>query len=103
MLRRSFLFLAVAAVALAGRTTLAGDSHTGIVVRTDPIARTLTMTDMEGKNEHTHHVLNSATIMLDDKVISLFDLKKGCEITVTTDGHKHATKIEAKSKEGKSK
>lgn len=98
MRRRSFLVLAVALVAWLGRPAWAVESHEGIVVKTDSVASKLTMTDKDGKNEHTHDIPSTATITLDGKAAKLSDLMKGHEVTVTTDDQKRVTKIEAKSK-----
>jgi hypothetical protein len=98
MSRRAFLFLAVATVALVGRTALAAATHEGLVVKTDAVASTLTMTDKDGKNEHTHDVPATATITLDGKAAKLSDLQKGHEVTMTADDQKKVTKVEARSK-----
>jgi hypothetical protein len=43
----------------------------------------LTMTDKDGKNEHSHMVPKDATITCDGKDCKLDDLTKGCWVTVT--------------------
>jgi len=94
------LFVAVLAVALFLVTpALAADTHDGMVVKAGD--GKLTMTDKDGKNEHTHDIAKEAKITCDGKECKLEDLKKGVTVTVTTEkkGDKvQATKIEAKTK-----
>jgi hypothetical protein len=74
-----------------------GNTHDGIVVMA--VAGKLTMTDKDGKNEHTHEVARDAKISCDGKECRLEDLKKGFQVKVTTakQGNKEvATKIEAR-------
>lgn len=71
-------------------------THQGLVVKAGN--NQLTMTDMAGKNEHTHAVADSATIMCDGKACKLEDLEKGITIKVTLERKEDkmvATKIEA--------
>jgi hypothetical protein len=99
MRRRSFLFAAVAVVASVGwlaGPAFAAENHEGIVVKTDEAAKTLTMTDKDGKNEHTHNVPSTATITLDGKTAKLSELVKGYKVTVTTSANQ-VTKVEAQS------
>jgi hypothetical protein len=59
----------------------------------------LTMTDMEGKNQHDHKVNSDVVITCEGKPCGLSDVKAGDMVTVTTedtDGKSLATKIEAK-------
>lgn len=79
------------------------DTHEGIVVKAGE--GKLTMTDKEGKKEHTHLVPKDTKITCDGKECKLDDLKKGFPVKVTTEkraattGEKDvAVKIEAKSK-----
>lgn len=87
------LALAVWASAPAG----AADMHQGKVVEVS--AGKLTMTDMAGKNQHSHEVATDAAITCEGKKCGLSDVKAGDMVTVTTDtkdGKTMATKIEAK-------
>jgi hypothetical protein len=87
------LALAVWASAPAG----AADMHQGKVVEVG--AGKLTMTDMAGKNQHSHEVATDAAISCEGKKCGLSDVKAGDMVTVTTDtkdGKTMATKIEAK-------
>jgi hypothetical protein len=72
--------------------------HDGKVVKAGN--GTLTMTDLEGKAQHTHKVAANAMISLDGKECKLEDLKPGFRVKVTpgTEGDKAVTKIEASSK-----
>src|SRR5918996_3649508 len=75
----------------------AADTHQGKVVETS--TGKLTMTDLEGKNQHTMDVSTTATVTRDGKTVTLADLKPGDTITVTTEKTGAApavTKIEAK-------
>lgn len=80
------LFVALVALALFSTTAVAaeeqGDSHEGKVVMAG--GGKLTMTDKDGKNEHTHEVAADAKISLDGKECKLEDLQKGTAIKVTT-------------------
>ena len=92
-------FAALALAALASSATWAaeekGDTHTGVVVSAE--GGKLTMSDKDGKNEHTHDVALDAKISCDGKACKLEDLKKGVSVTVTTKDKK-AIKIEASTK-----
>ena len=71
--------------------------HEGKVVKVE--AGKLTMTDKDGKNEHSHAVPSDATITCDGKTCKLDDLTKDCWISVTREKKGDAmvvTKIEAK-------
>lgn len=72
-----------------------GDSHEGLVV--SAAGGKLTMTDKDGKNEHSHEVAADAKVSCDGKECKLEDLKKGTSVKVTTKGKK-AIKIEASTK-----
>jgi hypothetical protein len=92
-------FFAVLALVLAtGAPVLADDTHDGKVVRAG--SGKLTMTDKDGKNEHTHDVPATAKITnADGKDCKLEDLKKGQNVKVTTqkkDGKDVVTKVEAR-------
>lgn len=59
----------------------------------------LTMTDMDGKNEHSHMVPADATITCDGQTCKLDDLTKDCLVTITREKKGDAmvvTKVEAK-------
>jgi len=73
----------------------AAEKHEGKVV--EAAKGKLTMTDLDGKNKHTHEVADSAKITLDGKAAKLDELKSGYTIEVTTDGKSGATAISAKS------
>ncbi len=102
MLHRTLSLLAVLAlVCLVGGPALAADeiTHDGLMVKAGD--GKLTMTDKDGKKEHTHNVAKDARIRCDGKECKLEDLKKGVKLTVTTEGkgdNAMATKIEASSK-----
>jgi hypothetical protein len=90
--------VATAALAVFTNVSLAakedaGDTHSGVVV--SAADGKLTMTDKDGKNEHSHDVAADAKISCDGKECKLEDLKKGCTVKVTTK-EKKAVKIEAK-------
>jgi hypothetical protein len=92
------VFLVALAVAVwASAPAWAGDTHQGKVVEVG--VGKLTMTDMAGKNQHTHEVATDAAITSEGKTCALTDVKVGDMVTVTTDtkdGKTVATKIEAK-------
>lgn len=104
MLSRTLAVLAVLAlVLLASQAALSADkeqtTHSGKVVKAG--SGKLTMTDKDGKNEHTHDVAPDATITCDGKACKLEDLKAGTAITVTMKDEKTATKIEGSTKDNK--
>lgn len=72
-------------------TIQAADTHQGKVVNTNP--GKLTMTDVEGKNQHTMDVASTAMVVRDGKTVALADLKPGDTITVTTDKVGNATTV----------
>ena len=88
------------ALALLAAPALAADkdsTHEGTVVKAGD--GKLTMTDKDGKNEHSHNVATDAAITCEGKKCKLADLKKGYTVKVTLgkqDGKDVATKIEAK-------
>ena len=89
------LFVFVVAPATADDPQKEG-THQGLVVKASN--NQLTMTDMSGKNEHTHAVADTATIMCDGKQCKLDDLEKGFVVKVTLERKEEkmvATKIEA--------
>jgi len=98
------LFVAALVLALAAGLPVRADkekdkdkdgTHEGKVVKAGD--GKLTMTDKDGKKEHTHEVAKDATITCDGKKCKLEDLKAGFTVRVTTDKDgKVATKIEAK-------
>jgi Cu/Ag efflux protein CusF len=87
MLRRAFALAALAALALAFNPALADDvkpgTHEGKVVKAE--AGKLTMTDKDGKNEHTHTVPAAAKVTCDGKDCKVEDLKPGNSVRVTTE------------------
>jgi flagellar basal body L-ring protein FlgH len=95
-MRRILSLLFIIAVALCWVTTVsAADMHQGKVVEIN--AGKLTMTDMAGKNQHTHDISSDTPVSRDDKSATLTDLKVGDTVTVTMEGEKPAvTKVEAK-------
>ncbi len=86
-------------IALAVNTPVrADDAHEGLVVKAGD--GKLTMTDKDGKNEHTHDVAADAKITCDGKDCKLADLKKGYKVKVTVKkdgGKEQATRIEART------
>jgi hypothetical protein len=72
------------------------NTHSGVVVKAGD--GKLTMSDKDGKTQHTHKVSPTAKISCDGKDCKLSDLKEGFQVTVTyeSDADKTATKIEAK-------
>ena len=97
------LVACVAALALTAITTAPawataddkGDTHTGMVVSIG--AGKLTMSDKDGKNEHTHDVAKDAKITLNNKECKLEDLKKGTTVKVTMKDKK-AVQIQGSTK-----
>lgn len=87
-----FALSVIANVSLADKED-SGDTHSGVVV--SAAGGKLTMTDKDGKNEHSHDVAADAKISCDGKECKLEDLKKGCTVKVTVK-EKKAVKIEAK-------
>lgn len=87
MLRRTFVLAAVAVLALALNPLLADDAkpgtHEGKVVKAE--AGKLTMTDKDGKNEHTHTIPAGAKVTCDGKECKVEDLKPGSSVKVTTE------------------
>jgi|SRR5712691_734903 len=75
------LTLTCAVSMLLAAPVLAANSRKGKVVEAG--AGKLTMTDMEGKNQHTHAVAVDATITCGGKKCGLEDLQAGATITVT--------------------
>lgn len=101
MLRRAFALAAVAAmVAWAGPVAaddLKEGTHEGKVVKAE--AGKLTMSDKDGKNQHTHAIGADAKVSCDGKECKVEDLKPGATVKVTTEkkGDKVVvTKVEAK-------
>jgi Cu/Ag efflux protein CusF len=100
MLRRSFVVAAVAMMVVWGAQSFAGDeqpgTHEGKVVKAE--VGKLTMTDKDGKNEHTHMIGPDAKITVDGKESKLTDLKAGYPVKVIIEkqGDKNVvTKVEA--------
>ena len=88
MIRRTLLALAAAAFVVwatpvFGEEEEKAGTHEGKVVKVD--GTKLTMTDKEGKNQHTHTIPADAKITLDGKEAKLEDLKVGAKVKVTTE------------------
>ena len=79
------------------------DRHEGKIVKV--VGNKLTMTDKDGKNEHTHTLAADAKIVCDGKECKLEDLKPGTRVVVTTKkGEKDtALRVEASTKDSKDK
>ena len=93
----SVFFVALALTMGALGCQSAPAMHQGKVVEVG--AGKLTMTDMAGKNQHSHEVATDVAITCEGKTCGLSDVKVGDMVTVTTDtkdGKTVATKIEAK-------
>jgi hypothetical protein len=89
--------MTLALMVWAGAPAMAADSHQGKVVEVS--AGKLTMTDIAGKNQHTHDVASDAAVSCEGKTCGLTDVKAGDMVTVTIDtkdGKTVATKVEAK-------
>ncbi|MBA4062864.1 MAG: hypothetical protein C0501_03995 [Isosphaera sp.] len=100
MVRRCFVLAAVAAMVAWGMPALADEkegTHEGKVVKAEK--GKLTMTDKDGKKEHTHDIGSDAKVTMDGKEAKLEDLKAGTTVKVTAEkkGDKVVvTKVEAK-------
>jgi len=94
-MRYLILSTALAAVTVVSVSLSAAEKHEGKVV--EAAKGKLTMTDLDGKNKHTHQVADNAKITLDGKVAKLDELKSGYTVEVTTDGKTGATAISAKT------
>lgn len=97
VLQLSGVALVLALIIVATPVLAAGEAHEGLVLNAGD--GKLTMTDKDGKNEHTHMVADDAKITRAGKDIRLNDLKKGDAVTVTTAkkaGKEMAVKIECK-------
>src|SRR5216684_6041094 len=93
----SVFLVALALAVWASAPAWAADMHQGKVVEVG--AGKLTMTDMAGKNQHSHEVATDAAITCEGKTCGLAELKAGDTITVTLDkkgDETVVTKIEAK-------
>ena len=103
MIRRCFVLAAVAAMVAWGVPALADEkegTHEGKVVKAEK--GTLTMTDKDGKKEHTHAIGADAKISCDGKDCKLEELKPGTMVKVTAEkkGDKVVvTKVEGKKSE----
>jgi hypothetical protein len=96
-MERIFSLLVAVAVVLLWATVSAADTHQGKVVETS--TGKLTMTDMAGKNQHTHDISSDTAVSRDGKSAALTDLKAGDTVTITMEkkGEKPAvSKVEAK-------
>jgi hypothetical protein len=74
-----FALFAQPTVSVDGKTK----SHDGIVM--SATAGKLTMTDREGKNEHSHEVTLIAKVTLNGQPVQLAQLMKGDMVSVTLD------------------
>ncbi len=100
LLALSFLVFGLSVSGLRAEEKKAeGDTHEGKLVKVDD--NKLTMSDKEGKNEHTHTVSADTKVMCDGKECKLKDLKAGVMVKVTTKkGDKDTVvKVEASTKE----
>lgn len=101
MLRRSFVAAAVALVFAWGAQSFAGQekagTHEGKVVKVE--TGKLTMSDKDGKNQHTHAIGADAKMTCDGKDCKLEDLKAGYEVKVTSE--KKGDKVVVTKVEGK--
>lgn len=97
-MKRTFGLMAIAlALLLVTSASQAEEVHKGKVVSVSN--GKLTMTDMDGKNEHSHMVPADATITCDGQTCKLDDLTKDCVVTVTREKKGDVmvvTKVEAK-------
>src|SRR5215470_4266380 len=80
VMHRLLFFCVIALITFWMTNVQAADMHKGKVVSTS--AGKLTMTDVEGKNQHTMDVSTTAMVMRDGKTAALADLKPGDMITV---------------------
>jgi len=101
MFRRvALLFVVAAALGLATGVVYAAEkSHEGKVVSV--AEGKLTMTDNDGKNEHSHMIAATVKITIDGKAGKLADLKKGDAIKVTQDDSGKVTAVAATRAEKK--
>jgi hypothetical protein len=97
------LFVVLIGMVVMSRTDVSADDkdqkvHEGKVVKAEN--GKLTMTDKDGKNEHTHKVPATAQVSCDGKACKLQDLKKDflVRLTTTSDAEARVLKVEAKSK-----
>lgn len=81
MKRTLGLVAAMLALVWVASATHAEEVHKGKVVSVSN--GKLTMTDMDGKNEHSHMVPSEATITCDGLECKLDDLTKDCWVTIT--------------------
>ncbi|HEX5104763.1 MAG TPA: hypothetical protein VFV87_13170 [Pirellulaceae bacterium] len=93
---KSFLIgmCAMVAVAVLAQTAKAAEdkTHEGLVVSVAD--GKLTMSDKDGKNEHTHNIAATTRITLDGKAAKLTDLKKGDKVKVTVGADGKVSAIE---------
>ena len=97
MKRHLSLLAAVLVLMWSAPIALAEEVHEGKVVS---VANgKLTMTDKDGKNEHSHMVPTDATITCDGQTCKLDDITKGSWVSITREKKGDAmvvTKVEAK-------
>jgi Cu/Ag efflux protein CusF len=98
-MQRTFSVLVIITLVLFWTTVAsAADTHQGKVVEVS--AGKLTMTDMAGKNQHTHDIAATTPVSRDGKTAMLSDLKAGDTVTITMEktGEKPlVTKVDAKA------
>jgi hypothetical protein len=97
---KTYLAMAMGPAVLLGVLTMnafGADAKTHDGKFVSVAAEKFMMTDMEGKNEHSHTLTADAKVTLDGKAVKVSELKKGTKIRVTTkEGDlKIATRIEA--------
>jgi Cu/Ag efflux protein CusF len=104
MFRRTFVLAAVAVLALGFSPAFADETkpgtHEGKVVKAE--AGKLTMTDKDGKNEHTHVIPADAKVTCDGKECKVEELKPGSPVKVTAekkDDKVVVVRVEAKKAE----
>lgn len=78
------------------RNTPAAKTHEGLIIRAGD--GKLTMTDLDGRNRHTHSVATSAKVQCDGTDCRLGDLREGQRVVVTMDSDE-AVRIDARTKE----
>src|SRR5262245_44362335 len=99
MLNRILAVVAVLALALLISAPVvaadAANTHEGKITKVD--GDKITMSDKEGKNEHTHTLAADAKVTVDGKAAKAADLKAGMSVKVTTkkDSKDTAVKVDA--------
>lgn len=102
-MKRITCLLAAMLLLAWGMPSFAEEVHEGKVVKVEE--GKLTMTDKDGRNEHSHMIPTDATITCDGKTCKLEDLTKDCWVTITREkkgSEMVVTKVEAKKTKDKS-